>query len=344
MPAAEILATAEFELVQVARDRDSGSTAIVALHDTRLGPAFGGIRRHAYASIADGLGDVLALAMAMTWKCALAGLPAGGGKAVILDRPGLDRTAAYRLVGRTVAGLGGRFHTGPDVGTTAADLAIVALETPNVAVPDDLGHGDLAQSTAVGVVAAIQAVAQRLGRPIDGLCVAVQGLGAVGSRLCRLLHAAGARLIVADLDAALAERTASACAATAVPPAALLTVDCDVLAPCALGGVLDLAAVPQLRALAVCGAANNIVADAAAGRLLHQRGILFVPDFVANAGGLIHGATQHLEGHAPAPERLQRIGAVAGEILDRSRRDDVPAGELAVALARQRVEAGARRR
>jgi leucine dehydrogenase len=344
MPAAEILATAEFELVQVARDRASECTAIVALHDTRLGPAFGGIRRHAYASVADGLADVLALATAMTWKCALAGLPAGGGKAVILDRPGLDRIAAYRLVGRTVAGLGGRFHTGPDVGTTADDLKIVAQETANVAVPDELGHGDLAQSTAIGVAAAIGAVAQRLRRPLAGLHVAVQGLGAVGGRLCALLQAAGARLTVADVDAALAERTASAYSATAVSPASILTADCDVLAPCALGGVVDVAIVPRLRTRAVCGAANNIVADDAAGRLLHQRGILFVPDFVANAGGLIHGATPRLTGRPATAERLQRIGDVAGEILDRSQKEGVPPHELAVALARQRVEAAALRR
>ena len=345
MVVSDVLAAADCEQVLLVRDREAAATVLLAVHDTRLGPAHGGIRRLAYESLEHAARDVVALAQAMTWKCALAEVPAGGGKCVVLDGPQLDRGAAYRLVGRTVAQLGGRYFTGPDVGTTDEDLRIVASETRFVAVAPvggaaaEDGPGDLAEATAVGVFAAIGALAQRLQRPLDGLRVAQQGLGAVGLRLAARLRAAGVRLWVSDVMAA---RTAAAVelGATAVAPERILQTPCDVFAPCALGGVLTVAAAADLPARGVCGAANNILADAEAAAVLHRRGILVVPDFVANAGALIQGATWHLTGRRVGAERLQRIATTAGELLDRAGAAGVPPSVLALQVARERLARG----
>lgn len=339
MVVVDVLEATDCEQVLLVRDRSADATALVAVHDTRLGPAHGGIRRWRYKSLHDDARDVVALAQAMTWKCALAEVPAGGGKCVLLDRPGLDRRAAYRLVGRTVQQLGGRFFTGPDVGTSDDDLCEVAAVTKFVAVapaPGQPGPGDLAKATALGVTAALTALAERLCRPLAGLHVAIQGLGAVGLELVRCLRAAGARLTVADV---MPERVAAAVAlgAEAVAADRILQLPCDVLAPCALGGVLTAAVAAQLPARGVCGAANNLFADDDAAVVLHRRGVLVVPDFVANAGALIQGATWHLTGVQVGPERLARIGATAGELLDRARAADVPPSTLALQMARERL-------
>ncbi len=332
-----VLDHADFEQLQI--HRRAGCTAVVAIHSTALGPAHGGIRRSGYPDLAAAIADALRLGEAMTMKCALAEVAAGGGKAVILDHPDLDRRQAYRLVGEAVAQLGGRFFTGPDVGTTADDLREVAAVTPHVAIGD--GEDDLAGATAEGVLASLRALAVRLGlADLRGLRIAVQGTGAVGGRLCALLAAAGARLLVADRDEALAARVARACGAEVVPADAIVTAACDLLAPCALGGVLDGAAVAALRCRGVCGAANNVLADEAAGLLLHRRGIPMVPDFVASAGALIVGATRNLTGRPPAPGRVAAIGETAGAILDRSRAEDRPPRQVALALAQERLAAG----
>lgn len=340
MTSTDVLAAADCEQVLVVRDRQADITAIVAVHDTRAGPAHGGIRRWPYADLGAAMADAVGLAQAMTWKCALAEIPAGGGKTVIPDRDGLDRAAAYRLVGRAVAQLGGRYFTGPDVGTTADDLRVVAGETRFVATGEGDGPGDLAAATATGVFAALAALAERLHTPVAKLRVAVQGLGAVGEQLCRRLHAAGAQLVVSDIVPARAEAAAAAFGATAVAPERILLEPCDVLAPCALGGVLTAAVCERLLARGVCGAANNIFADAEAATLLHQRGVPVVPDFVANAGALIQGATWHLQGVRVTEERLQRIGRTAGELLDRAQAEQVPPSQLALQIARERVAAG----
>ncbi len=329
---------ADFEQVLVARDPRSGARIVLAIHDTTLGPAFGGIRRHAYLDLRAAIADVAALARAMTWKCALADLPAGGGKIAILDGPDLDRRAAYALVGERVDALAGRFHTGPDVGTTVADLAVVAERTRHCATG---GHGDLGDSTARGVLAAIAATAAHGGRELRGLRVLVQGLGAVGAPLCRRLAAAGVDLLVADVDGAAVAAIAGPLDARIVAADAVLTTPCDLLAPCALGGALDVAAARTVPAGAICGAANNVLAAPAAGRILHARGIPVAPDFVANAGGLIHGVTFERDGCAPTPARFERIGGVVAELLASSRREDVPPGELALRAARAKVAAAA---
>jgi leucine dehydrogenase len=339
MLSTDVLAAADCEQVLVVRDRRADATAVVAVHDTRLGPAHGGIRRWRYPDLGAAIGDAVALAQAMTWKSALADLPAGGGKTVILDRDGLDRAAAYRLVGRTIAQLAGRYFAGPDVGTGDDDLRVVAGETAHVAVGGDDGPGDLAAATATGVFAALAALAERLPAPLPGLRVAVQGLGAVGWQLCRQLHAAGARLLVSDVVPVRAAEAATAFGAAVVAPERLLATPCDVLAPCALGGVLSRAVCEQLPARGVCGAANNVFADAESAAILHRRGVPVVPDFVANAGALIRGALWQLQRVRVGDDRLQRIGRTAGELLDRARAADVPPSQLALQVARERVAA-----
>lgn len=340
MVVSDVLADAECEQLLLVRDRAARATFLLAVHDTRLGPAHGGIRRASYPDLEAAARDVVQLAQAMTWKCALAEVPAGGGKCVLLDHAELDRAQAYRAVGRAVAQLGGRFFTGPDVGTTDGDLREVATATTCVAVPaaaPEVGPGDLAEATAIGVHAALQALAERLGRSVDGLRVLVQGLGATGARLATRLAQNGARLLVSDVRADAVAAVVAATGAQAIEPDRVLATPCDVFAPCAFGGVLTIPAARALPALGVCGSANNVFAEPAAAHELHRRGVLAVPDFVANAGALIQGATWHLTGVRVDAARLQRIGATTGELLDRARAQRVPPIELALALAQERL-------
>lgn len=340
MVVSDVLADAGCEQVLLVQDRAARATFLVAVHDTRLGPAHGGIRCTSYPDLEAAARDVVQLARAMTWKCALAEVPAGGGKCVLLDHPGLDRVQAYRAIGRTVAQLGGRFFTGPDVGTTDTDLREVATATRFVAVPAAApaeGPGDLAEATAIGVHAALQALAERLGRSIDGLRVLIQGLGATGARLATRLAQNGARLLVSDVRRDAVAAVVAATGAQAIDPDRVLTTPCDVFAPCALGGVLTLATAHALPARGVCGSANNVFAEPLAARELHRRGVLAVPDFVANAGALIQGATWHLTGARVDAARLQRIATTTGELLDRARAQATPPIELALELARERL-------
>ena len=329
---------AECEQVLVVRDRASAAEAIVAVHSTKLGPAHGGIRRWAYADRDAAMADVVALARAMTFKCALAEIPAGGGKAVILDHGGLDREGAYRLVGRTVEQLGGAFYTGPDVNTTAQDLRWVGEETRFVATDAADGPGDLAAATADGVLSAWLALAAELElAPADLHCV-VQGLGAVGMGLCQRLAALGARLSVYDVVASRVEHAVANFGAKAVLPDQLLQTACDIFSPCAMGGVLTETVAASLPARGVCGAANNVFASEAAADVLHRRSVPVVPDFLANAGALIQGAIWNLQQQRIAPERLQRIGVTTREILRRSRGNDRAPSQVALELARERLE------
>jgi len=326
------------EQLRVVWDRQSRARVLVAVHDTRLGPAHGGIRRWSYESVAAAHRDVAALARAMTWKCALAEVPAGGGKAVILDRPDLDRAAAYRLVGRIVESLGGAFYTGPDVNTSAEDLRAVAEETAYVATDARDGPGDLAAATAEGVLRATLALAGRLGRPVDQLRCVVQGLGAVGYGLCERLAARGASLSVADVVPARVASAVTAFGARAVGVEEALATEADIYAPCALGGVLTADVVRSIPVGGVCGAANNVFADGAAIQAAHARGLVVVPDFVANAGALIQGALWNLRRERVGVDRIRRIGETVEEVLARAASDGVPPHELALQLARERVE------
>lgn len=335
------LAAREFEQVVLLREPAIGLTAWIAIHSTRMGPAFGGVRRWAYPDPNEALADALRLAEAMSLKCASAGIPGGGGKAVLVQTPELQREAAYRLVARHVELLGGRFCTGPDVGTEPGDLAVMAQETRFVAHFPSGPVGEAGDLTAGGVLAGIAAVAQRLGRPgLAGTRVLVQGLGGVGLRLVEKLVQAGAQVIVADLRRNVVDELVARLGVEAVDPVEAIATPCDVFAPCALGGVVDDRSLPQLQARAIAGSANNVLAAPAHGQALFERGILYAPDFVINAGALVHGAWQQIEGRAPAAERIAAIGERVGELLDESRRTNTPPEVLAERRAREWIAGG----
>lgn len=328
----------ECERVLVLKDPATGVKAIVAVHSTQLGPAHGGIRRWPYESLEAAMSDVVALARAMTHKCALAGIPAGGGKAVIVDQPGINREEAYRMVGRAVDQLGGTFFTGPDVNTTPGDLRWVAEQTPHVATDAEDGPGDLAAATAEGVLSAMLALAEHIGVEAAGMHVVVQGLGAVGMGCVARLAALGAQVSVFDIVPARIDQAVRDHGAVALAEDAVLRTRCDVFAPCALGGVLTEYSAQRLPARGVCGAANNVFGDDVASEILHQRDVPVVPDFLANSGALIQGALWNLKQERIAPDRLQSIGETTRAVLRRSRGEDRAPVAVALEMARERLE------
>jgi leucine dehydrogenase len=333
------------EEIVVAREPAAGYTGIFVLHSTRLGPAVGGTRLRSYPSFESAVADALRLARGMTYKNALAGLPFGGGKSVILGpAPGLDgaRAALFRAHGRAIERLGGRYLTAEDVGTTTADMARVAEETVHVGGLE-VGMGDPSPFTAYGVVRAMEAVAMRLWGSFElaGRHVAIQGLGNVGMHLARELHGRGARLTVTDIvpdriDAARSEFGAAACA-----PDGILDTAAEILAPCALGGVLDGPGVERLRVAAVCGGANNVLQGPEAGVHLAERGILYAPDYVANAGGVISGGVD-LGGWDR--ERMQTaldgIRDTMSAVFEAADRGSLPPEQAADRMARERLLQG----
>ena len=297
----------------------TGLRAIVAIHSTALGPAAGGCRRWRYASDTDALTDVLRLSRGMTYKNAIAGLPFGGGKAVILAAERSPKSAElFAAFGRAVDSLGGHYITAEDVGIGVEDMLAVRRETRFVSgLPqacNDAG-GDPSPWTAYGVFLGIQvAVEARLGiDSLEGLRIAVQGVGHVGRHLCRLLHDAGARLVIADVDPAKLRTVGDELPVTETAPSEVLFSDVDVVAPCALGGVLTAATIPRLRAKVVAGAANNQLATADDGRRLAERDILYAPDYVVNAGGIISVAREYLGESSTAAVRAD-VGRIAARL------------------------------
>lgn len=285
-------------VIRVADDA-SGLVGFIAIHSTQLGPAAGGLRMRAYDSEASALNDVLRLSHGMTFKNAAAGLPMGGGKAVIIGDPATQKSdALLTAFGRAIDNLKGRYWTAEDMGMTPQDMAIIARSTPYVAgLPDgEFASGDPSPITAQGIFNAIRCTARhRFGTAdLTGKTIALQGLGHVGWHLAGLLHAAKAKLVVADIDAGRTAEAARVFQAKVVPVADILSVRADILAPCAIGGILDEATVAALNVRAVAGGANNQLATPADGDHLHKRDILYAPDYVANAGGIINVATEIL--------------------------------------------------
>ncbi|WP_437324150.1 Leu/Phe/Val dehydrogenase [Sorangium sp. So ce381] len=344
----DTLAAMGHEQVLLCADEPAGYRAIIAIHSTALGPALGGTRLLGYASDEDALVDALRLSRGMTYKNALAGMDVGGGKAVVL-RSGaepLDRERLFRAHGRFIERLGGRFITGEDVGTTPADMELIRRETRHVKGLAGEG-GDPSPWTARGVLRAIQAGARhRWGSDeLAGRTVALQGCGSVGGRLAAELHRLGARLLVADVDPDRARHVAAELGATVVPPDAIASVQADIFAPCALGGVLDDRAVQALRAEIVAGAANNQLLEPRHGDALAARGVLYVPDVVANAGGVLSGGAD-LFGwtRAEVHRRVQAIYDTVLRVLEMAASDGVSpqlaAERLAEARLRERAAAG----
>lgn len=310
------------EAVHFVTDRNTGLRAIIAMHSTHLGPAAGGCRFWHYADSADALTDALRLSRGMSFKNAMAGLPLGGGKGVILADE--DRTKTPEMMaafGRAVEALGGRYVTAEDVGITVADMIAVSHQTRFVAglpVEDGAVGGDPGPHTSLGVFLGIKAAVRRaLGKTsLQGLHIALQGAGSVASGVAMHAAAQGARLSVADVDADRAQKLAAATGAEVVAPSEIMTLEADVFSPNALGAILDAQSIAALRVPVVAGGANNQLATPEDGARLMERGILYAPDYVINAGGIINVSTEYLkDGDASVvrrridgiPERLETI-------------------------------------
>ncbi len=312
----------DHEQVVFARDVSSGLRAIVAVHSTVSGPAFGGCRMWPYRDDDEALTDALRLSRGMTCKAAICDLPYGGGKSVILGDPKQAKTPALLLaMGRVVEGLGGRYVIADDLGTTLGDLRIMRAATEHTAAAT-MAAGQPLAVTAYGVFQALSAAAgHALGRSdLEGLRVAVQGLGNVGMPLCGYLHEAGAALVVSDLNAARVAQAERAFGARPAAPDAIYGQPVDVFAPCALGAVLNDRTIPLLGARIVCGGANNQLAQAHHAAALARRGILFVPDYIAYAGGVIDFHQERIGDDAPGAvlAAVARLRDITGEVLVRA--------------------------
>ncbi len=334
----------DHEEVYVVSDRPTGLKAVIALHNTILGPAAGGCRFWTYANDEDALRDALRLSKAMSFKNAMAGLPLGGGKAVVWsERPVRDRTAFFSAFGRAVQSLKGRYITAEDVGTRTDDMIAVARETNFVAgLPAKAGRpgGNPSPRTAHGVFLGIAAAVKfALARTdLSGTKVAVQGLGSVGYALCKELHAADASLVVADLDDDRVQRAVAEFSAKRSTPEAVLFEDVDVAAPCALGGILNKETIPQLRAKIVAGAANNQLDNDHDGELLRLRGVLYAPDYVINAGGIIQVAAEYLGwSEDDVNDRLKVIPMSLQQIFEESNWRHLATNTVADTLAQTKL-------
>ena len=335
------------EQVVFGHDRATGLRAIIAIHSTALGPAAGGCRMWAYPSSDEALTDALRLSRGMSYKNAMAELAFGGGKAVILGDARAHKTPALlQAFGRLVDALGGRYITAEDVGTTTADMQQVAGQTRFVSglarATGEVG-GDPGPKTALGVFLGIRsAVRFQMGRALEGLTVAVQGLGGVGHPLCRLLAADGARLKVADARPELVAQVREELDAAAVAVDGILEEEADVLAPCALGAVLNEQSIPRLRVRVIAGAANNQLAREGDGEALMKAGILYAPDYVINAGGIINVAHEYYGGSSEAAVRaaIEKIPERLTLIFERARRESLPTSAVADQMARERLRAG----
>ena len=336
------------ERVVFCHDAATGLKAIIAIHSTALGPAAGGTRLWTYASDDEALHDVLRLAQGMSYKNAMAGLRFGGGKAVMMRTPDFDPTdALFERYGEFIDQLNGDYVTAEDVGMSVDIMEKVARRTRYVAGltrQSGKAGGDPSPKTSFGIFKGIEAAVRfRLGKDaVSGLKIAVQGVGNVGYHLCRFLHEAGAHLVVADIDPARVQRTVDEFGARAVALDALLSEDVDVIAPCALGAILNEHSIPRLKASIVAGGANNQLESAADGQRLFDADILYAPDYVINGGGIINVASEYY-GDATDEEvwtKIAEIGPRLTGIFEASRESGKPTNEVADAQA-QAIIAGA---
>ena len=340
MEITERLTDTDHEQVLIAHDAETGYHGIIAIHSTALGPAVGGTRFWNYASEAEALTDALRLSRGMTYKNALPGLPLGGGKSIIIgDNKSRNREQLLRSHGRFVEKFKGRYITAEDVGTSPADMEIVRLETQHVAGLLDRS-GDPSPFTARGVFRAIQASSKFLRDTDDltGLTIAIQGCGNVGYNLAKLLYEAGAKLIVSDVDDHRLARTVDACGAEVVAGDEIFRVRADVFAPCALGGILNDQTIPELKVQIVAGAANNQLLEERHGEMLRERNILYAPDYVANAGGVLNGCVELL-GWEPthALSKVDEIYDTILRIFTSAQQRALPTNRAADQLAEERL-------
>lgn len=326
-------------------DKASRLRAIVAIHDTRLGPSLGGCRFLPYDTDEAAVVDALRLARGMTYKAALAGLPHGGGKSVLIrPKEHFDRVALFRAFGKFVDDLGGHYITAEDSGTGLEDMEVIRTVTKHVTGVDQSrgGSGDPSPFTALGVRRGIEACVQHKLKKKDlkGVHVAVQGVGHVGYHLCKELHAAGAKISVADVDPLKGERAQREFGAEVVALESIHKIPCDVYAPCALGSALNDATISGLQAKIVAGAANNQLAEPRHGDDLHARGILYAPDYAINAGGLVNVA-QEAKGYdaSAATKKTLEIFDTILDIAQRSERTHTPTYRIADIMVEERLAA-----
>ncbi|MGE5335324.1 MAG: Glu/Leu/Phe/Val dehydrogenase dimerization domain-containing protein, partial [Nitrososphaerota archaeon] len=336
------------EEVLIRRDQPTGAMIIIAIHSTRLGPAGGGTRMKTYPGIADAVRDAQRLAEGMTFKFAAAGLPRGGGKAVIAIPPDLDPAARddlLRSYGALIHQLGGLYNTGPDVGTSDRDMDIIAeTGAPYVfgRTPEHGGVGDSGPATAVGVLAGMKATCAHLfgSDTLADRRVVVQGVGKVGHPLLRLLHEEGADISCSDVDSAACERIRAELGCPVIAPDAVYEAECDIYSPCALGAVLNSETIPRLQCRAVVGSANNQLATPADAELLRERGILYAPDFVVNSGGAVYLLGRELLGWS-GDETQERIVSTVrdtlAEVYALADAEAIPTSVAAERLAGRRI-------
>lgn len=339
------ISSATHEAIYRVEDAASGLTGFIAIHSTQLGPAAGGLRMRPYESETQALEDVRRLSEGMTYKNAAAGLPLGGGKAVIIGDPATQKTPEMlRAFGRAIHSLTGRYITAEDMGMSPADMGILAEETPFVAglASGEFASGDPSPITARGIFNTIRtAKAHKTGSAdLEGVTVAVQGLGHVGWHLCRLLTDAGAELIVTDVDASRLEKAKAEFGARPVATTKIYSVQAHIFAPCAIGGILNEDTIPQLQVGIVAGGANNQLAGPEDAKALHDRGILYAPDFIANGGGIINVATEILkiaDREAYVADKLSALDATMSEVLNQAHQQGISPDAVAIASVRKRM-------
>lgn len=331
-----------FEILEIYRtarcftmsDRASGLRAFLVLDNLTLGPAAGGVRTLRYETARAALEDAQRLARAMTIKCALAGLDAGGGKCVVLAHDSLNRQHAFEKLGELIEELGGIFRTAGDLGTTADDLAAMARKTQYV----HTNEGNLSASVGRGVLRAIEACARIHGLDtITGLRIAVQGCGSIGSAVARELALSGARVFVSDINQKKVQFLAGEIGAEVIPSDEIFVNDVDVISPCAVGGVLTPNIASEILAWAVCGAANNILAEPAAEQILLDRNILYVPDVISSAGAVIEGIGRTVMSLSNRSRLVDKIGGTTYSVLEEARQTGKLPTEVAEAKAWQRI-------
>jgi len=332
----------EHELVLFASDPETRLKAIIAVHSTARGPGTGGCRLWTYPDSAAALDDVLRLSRGMSYKNAMADLPLGGGKSVIMRPDGdWDRAALFRAFGRAIQSLNGRYITAEDVGVSPADLDIVHEETEHVVglTEGKAASGDPSPVTARGIFMGIGVcVTHRLRRnDLDGVRVAVQGVGHVGEYLCGHLSGAGAELVIADVNEEALERVSSRHGARVVKPDAIYDQEVDVFAPCALGGAVNGDTINRIQAPIVAGAANNVLASSDLGEALRARGVLYAPDYVINAGGIINVAGEVKGEYDPdwVNHKLETLAETLRSVIERAEREDRPTNVIADEMARE---------
>lgn len=333
----------DYEQLVFCHDEASGLKAIIAIHDTTLGPALGGTRMWVYENEEAAIEDALRLARGMTYKNAAAGLNLGGGKTVIIGNPRTDKSEAlFRAFGRYVESLNGRYITAEDVGTSVQDMDWIHMETDFVTgVSETYGSsGNPSPMTALGCFVGLKAAAKEAfgSDDLTGKTVAVQGVGNVGYYLSKHLHEAGANLIVTDINQDSIDRVVTEFGAKVVAPNEIFGVECDIFAPCALGAIINDDTIPQLKCKVVAGSSNNQLREERHGDLLHEMGIVYAPDYVINSGGVIN-VSDELEGYNAerARKKVENIYNIIANIIEISKRDGIPTYKAADRMAEERI-------